>query len=95
MNKRERELWEDYLDSNATSLRDVYGRWSDKKEEAYNDCYDAMVICGGDNFRIIRHSRYTFTCGFTYVDSGVRRFRYYTVSGEGDVPVNDDREPKY
>lgn len=62
------EKWREYNDSAAVCLRDVYGRYSDKKQRAYNRCFALMQKYNGWGFTIISHNSFMFTCGFELFD---------------------------
>ena len=56
----------------GTELRQIYGRWSDEKEEAMRDCKKEYVEDKGEDFRIISHCRDNFSVAWEYtnVDTG-------------------------
>lgn len=69
-----------YNMSDDTQLRDVYGHWSDKKENAYRYCRELMYKYGGGGFRIISANTFMFTVGFEFAhpDTGKPMFAYIT-----------------
>ncbi len=52
----------------GTTLRQVYSRWSDKKEKAMNDCRKECNEDGGTDFRIISHCRDNFSVAWEYTN---------------------------
>lgn len=69
-----------YNMSDDMQLRDVYGRWSDKKERAYNYCRELMLKYDGNGFRIISANTFMFTVGFEFPhpETGEPMFAYIT-----------------
>lgn len=69
-----------YNMSDDMQLRDVYGRWSDKKERAYNYCRELMYKYNGNGFRIISANTFMFTVGFEFPhpNTGELMFAYIT-----------------
>ncbi len=53
-----------FANSSATELRDVYGRWSDEKQNAYDDCRRMCDKENGSQFCIISAGRFTFSVGW-------------------------------
>lgn len=45
----------------GTCLSDVYVRWSQKKQVAYDSCREMCFYENGTNFRIISHNIYGFS----------------------------------
>lgn len=72
--------YQQYNRSDNTQLRDVYGRWSDKKENAYRHCRELMYKYGGSGFRIVSFNTFMFTVGFEFAhpDTGEPMFAYIT-----------------
>lgn len=60
-----------FADSSAKELRDVYGRWSDEKQNAYNDCKSMCDKENGSQFCIISAGRFAFSVGWV-TDEGLR-----------------------
>ena len=52
----------------GTELRQVYGRWSDEKEDVMRKCREAYKADDGENFRIISHCRDNFSVAWEYTD---------------------------
>lgn len=68
MNKYETAKFKAYQKSKMTSLRDAYGTFSAKKQEAWNDCVALMRACNGTNLRVVSRNPRIFTAGFMFVD---------------------------
>jgi hypothetical protein len=82
MNKRDTRTVEAYNNATATTLRQVYGRYSMKKEEAYNNCIRLKVEMNGRDFRIIGASAYLFSAGFVFDnEQGEECLMYITKGG--------------
>lgn len=71
-----------YNRSEADSLRKVYGRYSDKKERAWDYCKDLCRRYSGERLRVLSHNSFIFTAGFRFTDpeTGVLRFMFITPS---------------
>lgn len=79
----------DYQRSSATSLRDVYGSWSDAKERAWRYCQERMLDHDGYGLKIVTHNQTMFTAGFEFPDpeTGVLKFMFITKSYDVAVEV--------
>ena len=75
--------YEDYKNSNATELWDVYGTYSRAKVNAMARCNEIRYKMGGWGLKIVHFNTFVFTAGFEYSDSktGVLMFAYITPSG--------------
>lgn len=49
-------------------LRSIYGRWSNKKENAMQDCKRECLADKGYDFRIIGHNRTYFSVAWNYTN---------------------------
>ena len=77
MNKRQEQLLDNYNRASATELRQVYGKWSDKKKEAYRNCLVKQSSHNGYDGRICTASGWKFTYAFRYRDEAGREHLYY------------------
>jgi hypothetical protein len=71
----------DYEQSTAYELSDVYGRYSHRKANAFKYCEDLYKAVGGiEGIRILSHNTFTFSVGFLFTDkeNGHIRFAYIT-----------------
>lgn len=56
----------------GTFLNQVYDKWSAKKEEAWNKCYDEYCNTGGaEQFGICSHNNFNFTVSW-FTPKGMR-----------------------
>ena len=70
--------FQQYLESDAEELADVYDSWSTRKQFAYDECYDIFAELDGYDFRIVTHNRNFFTVGFIYYVGEEERFIFVT-----------------
>ena len=68
----------DYLKATATSLNQVYGKYSKKKADAFDYCRKLCSDLGGEDIRILSSNGWAFTVGFTFVKDGKKMFAYIT-----------------
>lgn len=85
MTKRQREIYEAYLNSHDYDLDDAYGRYSEKKRRAWDNCKSLMFKNEGNNLRVISHNGYMFTAGFLFDDG--RKMMYITKGGTEEFEV--------
>ena len=65
-NKEAWRIWVAYKNSNIRSVNDAYRtRPSDAKREAEADIKEEMFHADGTNYKVISHSGFVFTCGYT------------------------------
>lgn len=60
-------ITERYENATARRLSDVYGRWSKKKQDAFDYCERLMCENEGWELRIISANTYMFTATFEFV----------------------------
>ena len=60
--------YEQYKRTTATTLSDVYGRYSTKKQDAYDWCMKKMDELEGYGMKVLSATTYHFTVGFLYTD---------------------------
>ena len=89
MKKNLESQYNHYLQTAATQLSDVYGRWSQAKQNGYDYCVRDMNRLNGERFRILSANTFQFTCGFTYTDpdTGALMFRVHTANNVYDWAV--------
>lgn len=70
--KRGQELLARASRNEGTELRQIYGRWSNLKENAMRECKEKCAAVNGYNFRIIGHTGWAFSVAwnFTNQDTG-------------------------
>lgn len=90
MNKRNTAIVNRYKASTVTSLRQAYGRFSEKKEKAWTDCMktrleyeDAGYKVG--TLKIIGASCYQFSAAFTVKKEDGIYLVYITKSGTEEI----------
>ena len=79
--RRAENAYEAYQRSELRTLRDAYGRFSYKKQKAWDEC---SLLCrenNGHDLKIITHNTYMFTAGFEFEDENGPAFMYITPSG--------------
>lgn len=86
-----REHYRAYLMSEMTSLSKAYGRWSARKERAFEHCQALCKEADGYGLKIITRNSDVFTAGFESVnDLGVVMFTYISPSFHVTVEVTPD-----
>ena len=82
MDKTMRTAYEAYKASASSELWQVYGRYSDSKENAYKYCLWLMDKLDGWDGRIISANTFIFTFGFEFInpETGAVSFAYITPS---------------
>lgn len=68
----------DWYYSSAKELYQVYGSYSQAKENAMNYCKEMMKKYEGYDLRIISHNSNVFSVGFIFKDDGKKIFAYIT-----------------
>lgn len=82
MNQRQKGIVESYKKATADTLREVYGSWSNDKENAYKKCKALCSEMNGERFRIISANGWKFTAGFMFKDeNGKANLMYISKSG--------------
>ena len=66
MTQRDREIVERYERATATTLWDVYDRYSQAKAGAYDYCLWLQYDKGGHGLRILGANCFMFTAAFKY-----------------------------
>lgn len=52
-------------------LHQVYDRWSDAKQRAWEACYEACINEGGTDFSIVSHNTFGFSVSW-FTEQGMR-----------------------
>ena len=93
--KRDRSIvewaYQNWLDSEIYDIEDAYRtRPSYAKIKAFRDICCEAVSRHSYNVRIVNHSAFTFTCGYTYKDSnGEEIFVYELPTRTLQLPVSE------
>ena len=76
-----------YERATATSLDEVYGRYSAKKKEAFEYCRNLMMKYNGWGLKILSYNTFMFTAGFEFTDeeTGAINIMYITPSKDKAV----------
>lgn len=77
--KTAQEIRHSYNSSTSYELWQVYGKWSEKKEESFKQIKLEMYNNNGFGLRILTASRYFYTCAYQVEnESGERSLVYHT-----------------
>ena len=69
MTKKQLEYYRRYMQSNATRLWDIYGKYSYAKSMAFDRCVDIMYQYNGYDGRILSHNTNFFTYAFKFYEA--------------------------
>ena len=86
MNKRQESIVNRYFNSYDTELWEVYGSFSQRKWQAFEDCKRIMKERDGYGLRIIGHNTSFFSVGFRTKDD--KTLVYITHCGTEDIPLD-------
>ena len=86
MTKRHEAIITRYNNSTAHTMRDVYGKWSNAKEKAYNDCLKKCADDDGRGFKIIGANTSFFSVGYIKDDGAT--LVYITHGGREEIALN-------
>lgn len=92
MASKKMQAWfEQYNRSRWDKLEDVYGRFSEAKRSAYDECMNVFYELHGMRPRIIGYNTMAFTFGFTYPDpeTGEMIFRVETYCNTYECKLAD------
>lgn len=92
LNQKQEEMFHRYCNSNATSLHDVYGSWSDNKEKAYKYCLRDMKEHGGQDMRITGANGFTFSCAYRIIRDDGAYLVYHTSTHRFEFKYMEERE---
>lgn len=92
LNQKQAEMFRKYCNSSATSLRDVYDTWSDKKEEAFKACLSDMNRNGGQDMRITGASSNFFSCAYRIIRDDGAYLVYHTRCNRFEFKYMEERE---
>lgn len=82
-----RDAYARYRRADKKHLWQVYGRWSDAKQDAWEECFKECEDNNGEDFRIISHNQNEFTCGYVFEKDGTKYFRYHTARHERTMEI--------
>ena len=92
LNQKQEEMFHRYCNSCAKSLHEVYGSWSDKKEEAYKYCLRDMKKHGGQDMRITGANCNTFSCAYRIIRDDGAYLVYHTRWNRFEFKYMEERE---
>lgn len=80
-------LWRRYQRSEMYDLRDAYGSWSSKKDNAWDYCKKLCKDFDGEELKIIGANGFHFSAGFVFERSGKKYLMYITKSGDTPIEI--------
>ena len=93
---RVREYWERYVFNvgchGTRQLRDVYNKWSDTKQEAWDQITKECADRNGFKLSVITYSVQYFTAGYMYKDGDKLMFRVYTHADSGTMELGPNEK---
>lgn len=87
MTKKQKQMLDNYYRSSAYTLDDVYGRYSWRKREAYNDIARECVEQGGYGLRVTGACKSNFSVAYRYSMDGVEHLVYHTYVNRFDFVI--------
>lgn len=84
--KKQQEIIDRYERSNASELRQVYGRYSNAKARSFEKIKTEMRELEGHDMRITGAGQSIYTCAYQYECDGQCYLRYHTKSNVIDIP---------
>ena len=87
MNKVNENILRAYNWSDKLNLYMAYGRFSEKKAEAWEHCEELCKEKHGWGLKVIGANSSFFSAGFMFEDEGVRKLMYITHMGEREIEV--------
>ena len=86
-----REYWERYVFNvgcrGTKQLHDVYNKWSDTKQEAWDQITKECADRNGFKLSVITYSIQYFTAGYMYKDGDKLMFRVHTSTDSGTMEL--------
>ena len=91
-----REYWECYVFNvgcrGLSQLRDVYNKWSDVKQEAWNQIAKECADRNGFKLSVITYNVQYFTAGYMYKDGDKLMFRVHTSTDSGTMELGPNEK---
>lgn len=78
-----------YNYASGVNLRDVYGSYSDAKQNAFNYCFDIYTKLKGYQRRIATYNKNVFTFAFEFDFDGAKYLCYITPSQDYKIKIDD------
>lgn len=86
---RVREYWETYVFKvgchGVRNLGHVYGKWSDAKQEAWDQIEKECASNNGFKMSVITYTCHRYTVGYMYKDGDKLMFRVHTATDSGTM----------
>lgn len=97
MEKRKvREYWERYVFNvgchGVRHLCDIYGKWSDVKQKAWNQIAKECTDRNGFKLSVITYNILYFTAGYMYKDGDKFMFRVHTTTDSGTMELGTNEK---
>lgn len=90
MTKKQLGMLESYRRATAEELSDVYTRWSNAKERAWDYCESLRQDLNGYDARIPSANTFQFTYAFKYVEEGKLYLCYVTAANESRFCIEEE-----
>ena len=91
-----REYWERYVFNvgchGPRQLNDVYNKWSDVKQEAWNQIAKECADRNGFKLSVITYSVLYFTAGYMYKDGDKLMFGVHTPTDSGTMELGQNEK---
>lgn len=91
-----REYWECYVFNvgchGVRHLGDVYNKWSDAKQEAWNQIAKECADRNGSKLSVITHSVLFFTVGYMYIHDDKLTFCVHTTTDSGTMEIGSNEK---
>ena len=91
-----REYWERYVFNvgchGVRHLSDVYGKWSNAKQEAWDEIAKECADRNGFKLSVITRSVQCFTAGYMYKDGDKLMFRVHTPADSGTMELGPNEK---
>ena len=91
-----REYWECYVFNvgrdGVRQLHDVYGKWSDTKQEAWDQIAKECADRNGFKLSVITYSVQYFTAGYMYKDADKLMFCVHTPTDSGTMELGPNEK---
>lgn len=95
-NNNVREYWERYVFNvgcrGVKQLHDVYNKWSDAKQEAWDQIAKECADRNGFKLSVITYSVHFFTVGYMYKDGDKLMFQVHTPTDSGTMELGPNEK---
>ena len=91
-----REYWERYVFNvgchGSRQLHDVYNKWSNTKQEAWDQIAKECADRNGFKLSVITYSTQYYTAGYMYKDDDKLMFCFHTPTGSGTMEIGPNEK---